>query len=195
MFKNPRRGRQAKNFTTNVPKILDLKSSSEQIFSENWRWVLLVVHTHRAKCPAERLALRVWFFFFQPWHLNIYFLRSGSSPLVWHRLYPICDAPLSRSALHSFARLQKSRRNHRSCVWTEALSSIVFVPVQKLSGRVGKKPQLTIPSFLLNRSLPWVPEVFLACGGNFRCWPKPRAAKPREKTGNRARKSLWHPGW
>ena len=33
MFKNPRRGRQGKNFTTNVPKILDLKSSnSEQIF-------------------------------------------------------------------------------------------------------------------------------------------------------------------
>ena len=60
MFENPRRGRQAKNFTTNVPKILDPKSSSEQIFSENWRWVLLVVHTHRghrAKCPAERLGL------------------------------------------------------------------------------------------------------------------------------------------
>ena len=33
MFENPRRGRQAKNFTTNVPKILVLKSSSEQIFS------------------------------------------------------------------------------------------------------------------------------------------------------------------
>ena len=33
MFENPRRGRQAKNFTTNAPKILDLKSSSEQIFS------------------------------------------------------------------------------------------------------------------------------------------------------------------
>ena len=32
MFKNPRRGRQARHFTTNVPKILDLKSSSEQIF-------------------------------------------------------------------------------------------------------------------------------------------------------------------
>ena len=31
-FENPRRGRQARNFTTNVPKILDLKSSSEQIF-------------------------------------------------------------------------------------------------------------------------------------------------------------------
>ena len=33
MFENPRRGRQARNFATNVPKILVLKSSSEQIFS------------------------------------------------------------------------------------------------------------------------------------------------------------------
>ena len=33
MFENPRRVRQARNFTTNVPKILVLKSSSEQIFS------------------------------------------------------------------------------------------------------------------------------------------------------------------
>ena len=30
-FENPRRGRQARNFSTNDPKILDLKSSSEQI--------------------------------------------------------------------------------------------------------------------------------------------------------------------
>ena len=35
VFENPRIGRQARNFTTNVSKILDLKSSSEQIFSEN----------------------------------------------------------------------------------------------------------------------------------------------------------------
>ena len=32
MFENPRRSRQTRNFTTNVPQILDLKSSSEQIF-------------------------------------------------------------------------------------------------------------------------------------------------------------------
>ena len=32
MFENPRRGRQARNFATKVSKILDLKSSSEQIF-------------------------------------------------------------------------------------------------------------------------------------------------------------------
>ena len=33
MFENPRRGRQARNFATNVPKILVLKSSFERIFS------------------------------------------------------------------------------------------------------------------------------------------------------------------
>ena len=33
MFENPRRSRQARNFTTNAPKIPDLKSSSEQIFA------------------------------------------------------------------------------------------------------------------------------------------------------------------
>ena len=33
MFENPRRGRKARNFTANAPKVLDLKSSSEQIFS------------------------------------------------------------------------------------------------------------------------------------------------------------------
>ena len=44
MFENPNRGKQANNFTTNVPKILDLKSSYEQIFAENCRWVLLIFY-------------------------------------------------------------------------------------------------------------------------------------------------------
>ena len=34
--------------------------------------------------------------------------------------------------------------------------------------------------------VPWVPDVFLACGGNFRCWPKAEAMSG--ETGNRARK-------
>ena len=33
MFENPRRDRLTRNFAKNVQKILDLKSSSEQIFS------------------------------------------------------------------------------------------------------------------------------------------------------------------
>ena len=44
MFENPRRGRQAKNFSTNVPKILDLKSSSEQIFSKICCWVPMTLN-------------------------------------------------------------------------------------------------------------------------------------------------------
>ena len=53
MFQNPRRGRQARNFTTNVPKILDLKSSSEQIFSKNCRWVPLIIGESKSssRCP------------------------------------------------------------------------------------------------------------------------------------------------
>ena len=46
MFKNPRKGRQARNYTKNVPKILDLKLFSKQIFSKNCRWVPLRLHFH-----------------------------------------------------------------------------------------------------------------------------------------------------
>ena len=42
-FENPRRGIQARNLTTNVPKILDRKSSSEQIVSKNCHWVPLYI--------------------------------------------------------------------------------------------------------------------------------------------------------
>jgi len=51
MFENPRRGRQARNFTTNVPKILDLKSSSEQIFSRKLSLGAPVVKANLKKLP------------------------------------------------------------------------------------------------------------------------------------------------
>ena len=49
-FENPRRGRQARNLTTNVPKILDLKTS-EQIFSKNCRWVPLIFLVVQSSSP------------------------------------------------------------------------------------------------------------------------------------------------
>ena len=52
MVENPRRGRQARNFTTNLPKILVLKSSSEQIFSKNCRWVPLQTGFNTRKTDA-----------------------------------------------------------------------------------------------------------------------------------------------
>ena len=39
-------------------------------------------------------------------------------------IHPIGDSPLKSSAQRTFAPLQKSRRNHRSYVWTESLSSM-----------------------------------------------------------------------
>ena len=66
MFENSRRGRQARNFTTNVPKILDLKSSSEEIFSDidvgclwSIAWKLRLQNTGQLPegrdCPLARL--------------------------------------------------------------------------------------------------------------------------------------------
>ena len=54
MFENPRRGRQARNFTKNVPKILALKSSSEHIFSEDCRWVPLLHVSVKIHLPADQ---------------------------------------------------------------------------------------------------------------------------------------------
>ena len=50
MSENPRRGRQARNFTTNVPKILDLKSSSEQIFFRKFSLGAPAISTDPTDC-------------------------------------------------------------------------------------------------------------------------------------------------
>ena len=57
MYENPRRGSQARNFGENVPKIVDLKSSSEQIFSENCRWVPLIIGRTTATTTTNQLNL------------------------------------------------------------------------------------------------------------------------------------------
>ena len=47
--------------------------------------------------------------------------------------------------------------------------------ISRRSSRKSKRRKLYVP---------WVPEVFLACGGNFRCWPKAEAT-----SGEAARKT------
>ena len=54
MFENPRRGREARNFTTNAPKTLDLKTSSEQIFSRK-----LPLGAPEAQVPVYGLLITV----------------------------------------------------------------------------------------------------------------------------------------
>ena len=42
------------------------------------------------------------------------FIQLSHCTKVWQKTYPICDAPLSRSAWLSFAPAKKSRRHNRS---------------------------------------------------------------------------------
>ena len=62
------------------------------------------------------------------------FLRVNRSPIRHGFREHLSDMWLSTSEI--FAPLQKPRQNHRSYVWTEALSGMVFVHAQKLSGKV-----------------------------------------------------------
>ena len=71
MFENARRGRQARIFTTNVPKILDLKSSSEQIL---FRKLTLGAPVYISKLSQISLAyrlvkLRITILKSHPWYL------------------------------------------------------------------------------------------------------------------------------
>ena len=58
-FENPRRVRRARNLTTNVPKILDLKSFSEQIFSKSCRWVPLTLLQNELNNDVARFTTNV----------------------------------------------------------------------------------------------------------------------------------------
>ena len=71
MFENPRRGRQARNFTTNVPKILDLKSSSEQIFSRKLPLGAPVYIPLNLKIELENLTVAYEKFNFESENLNV----------------------------------------------------------------------------------------------------------------------------
>ena len=63
---------------------------------------------------------------------------------------PTCYAQFWSSARHSCALLQKSRWNHPFYVWTEAISGMVFVPVQKLSDIVWTLPKKHVATDLIN---------------------------------------------
>ena len=62
MFENPRRGRQGRNFTlTNVPKVLDLKSSSEQIFFRKLTLAAPELYTRKNCGKQAARSLPMWF--------------------------------------------------------------------------------------------------------------------------------------
>ena len=107
------------------------KAVGSSINSNSPRGVAQIVHTlieHRAGALAESVwslnssLVNIYFRFseFQSSLLLIYFRdgpnRCSHCTKLWYRTYPICDAPLSKSARRIFAPSQKSRRHNRSCL-------------------------------------------------------------------------------
>ena len=68
-FENPRRGRQAINFSENDPKILDLKSSSEQIIFG--KLSLGAPEYKLLRTPAVEIENSLQFFFFLNSHYDL----------------------------------------------------------------------------------------------------------------------------
>ena len=63
-----------------------------------------------------------------------FYVSVGSSPRSY--LFTSGNGPPSRPVRRNFAPSQKSRRNHHSYVWIEALSGTVYVSAQEVSGIV-----------------------------------------------------------
>ena len=117
MFENPMRGRSARNFTTNALKILDLKSSSEQIFSKNWRWVPL---KHYFSPCVKRQSL-AWNGQQTEWNivhkLSPFYLQKpayGSMPLEPAETTARSNFPESRVA---FSKVQAKLNTDETFLW------------------------------------------------------------------------------
>ena len=104
MFENPSRGRQARNFTTNAPKILDLKSSSEQILSRKlplgapaptYCRALLSERLEQAIAKLAASAREEWAE--QKWFTGPFFSRAGGSAT---KISPEPDGVAGRLSSH-----------------------------------------------------------------------------------------------
>ena len=148
MFENPSRSRLARNFTTNVPKILDLKSSSEQIFSENWRWVpLLWIRTPKPTIfeTAIQSGLfwiwRVWWVCVDDWsRILLKSLRHKPGSSLLNENFQVqnggqqCCRLSSPVLLHALRRRVKRLRSWPDC-WKARLSGRYQVPFSVIGKR------------------------------------------------------------
>ena len=99
LFENPRRGMQARKFTTNVPKILDLKSSSEQIF---FRKLSLGA--------PDFFSFEISLYFSKYFSLHLFIFILLRSPLITFKLKLDCEQSLfSFRVSESNARARERR--------------------------------------------------------------------------------------
>ena len=142
MFENPRRGRQARNVTTNDPKILDFKSSSEQIFSKTCRWVSLIVAAVDSICKKRQRKLSHSRWVDRNKQSSTFLLRIGtlfSLPLF----FTLVAASISHFH-HSRHKIFMSflKRNWSSWFFMSGSSSFSIIHTNvdfkiKLKGRIG----------------------------------------------------------
>ena len=122
MFENPRRGRQARNFGRNVPKILDLKSSSEQISSENCRWVPL--HNRLATTTTSRPFICETLLKLCSSQMTAPArLRDSTVSFVIHRYQPTCQSTFE-SITDIFLKLSRVKITDKKRLFDR--SSVIF---------------------------------------------------------------------
>ena len=94
-------------------------------------------HSHTSNIMPERLAERVCWTKSRQSTRGIFTRLNPfqSSLILFHFRYGPNTCAREVRARCSFALSQKSRRNHCSCVWKEAVSSTIFAPAQKPSSR------------------------------------------------------------
>ena len=131
MFENTRRGRQARNFTTNAPKILDLKSSSEQIFSRKLPLgapVQSVVVNVYLNC----IQIKLWGVLTQE---NLITSLSRCIVLIFEillqyqfilKLLRICNFP-SHAFINVRTRIKKLRKLYKTVTQSHLSSFILYV--------------------------------------------------------------------
>ena len=122
--------------TGNSAFLADMKSHPIKYEQQQyWTWTS---HSHTSNIMPERLAKRVrWTKSRQSsrWIFTRLNPLQSSFILIHFRYGPNTCAREVRARC-SFALSRKSHRNHRSWVWTEAVSGTIFVPAQKPSGRL-----------------------------------------------------------
>ena len=181
MFENPRRGRLARNFITNVPKILDLKSSSEQIF---FRKLSLGAPERGARLVFERDTICQW---------KVY-ERGPFSVKEWYKEYNFFfSIPGSRSC--KFRKYSKAARIYAQLakrVLTMKIANMVRKSLRQMTKAnsanlaiIAKKKddflKLAVPKRLTLSKLQMKVEIILKLNEQPKRLKKNRKKKNKEK--------------
>ena len=109
-------------------------------------------------------------------------------PFTWN--LSKCPAPLETNHLFTLNYQKESDliRVSGNCVLVSFFGFEYRSISVCLSFKYGKNLRLWAAA---NQPIPWVLEVFLSCGRNFRCWPQADTLSTSGEAARKARGSLW----